>query len=316
MKVFLRISVAIILLSGIIGITTAGTWDLWDWMDNLNTEIPFGYAVTQKVTVDQITLNDITIKSPVIKDESGNKIKKYTVMFSQYPLSQILETTSLLDQSKEKTFDFTTPADDITMQLTVTWDTLNPNVVYYLSVIPKDQNGILGEISNEIRFKLATQTSWEWTPTTSSSTHTAPGANMSLANINHTITSNRATLRWTAIDGSDKVDIFLWNPTSSLFERLTSINMAAESYTFTLTRNGEYIVNFMPNNWWTEFRYTFVAEGIVAGPNAPAPGKTNPTIGKIPATGPKENIFIVFVIASILYFIYRKTKTKAKQYKH
>jgi hypothetical protein len=33
-----------------------------------------------------------------------------------------------------------------------------------------------------------------------------------------------------------------------LFERLTSVNMAVESYTFTLTRNGEYIVNFMPNN--------------------------------------------------------------------
>ncbi|MEI6672741.1 MAG: hypothetical protein WCL02_05440 [bacterium] len=89
-------------------------------MDNLNTEIPFGYAVTQKVTVDHITLNNIVIKSPVIKDESGNKITKYTVMFSQYPLSQILETTSLLDQSKEKTFDFTTVADDITMELTVT----------------------------------------------------------------------------------------------------------------------------------------------------------------------------------------------------
>jgi hypothetical protein len=71
---------------------------------------------------------------------------------------------------------------------------------------------------------------------------------MSLANVTHTITSNRATLRWTAVDGSDKVDIFLWNPTSELFERLSSVNMSAESYTFALTRNGEYIVNFMPNN--------------------------------------------------------------------
>ena len=71
---------------------------------------------------------------------------------------------------------------------------------------------------------------------------------MSLANVTHTITSNRVTLRWTAVDGSDKVDIFLWNPTSSLFERLTSTNMSTESYSFPLTRNGEYIVNFMPNN--------------------------------------------------------------------
>jgi hypothetical protein len=71
---------------------------------------------------------------------------------------------------------------------------------------------------------------------------------MSLANISSTYTSNKATLRWTAVDGSDKVDIFLWNPTSEMFERLSSVNMSDEVYTFTLTRNGEYIVNFMPNN--------------------------------------------------------------------
>lgn len=125
------------------GITHAATGDLRDWMDNLNTEIPFGYAVTQKITVDKITPNNIIIKSPVIQDELGNKITKYTVMFSQYPLSQILETTTLLDQSKEKTFDFSAVDTNITMEITVTGDALNPNVVYYLSVIPKDKNGIL-----------------------------------------------------------------------------------------------------------------------------------------------------------------------------
>jgi hypothetical protein len=126
-------------------------------MDNLNDEIPFGYAVSQKITVDQITTDKIVLRSPVIQDELGNQIKKYTVMFSQYPLSQILENTTLLDQSKEKTFDFPTVGTDITMELQSVADGINPNVVYYISVIPKDQNGILGEISNELRFKLATQ---------------------------------------------------------------------------------------------------------------------------------------------------------------
>jgi len=119
MKKLLSIFVLGLLL---FGITTAATGDLRDWMDNLNSEIPFGYAVSQKITVDQIDINGLTIKSPVIQDELGNKIKKYTVMFSQYPLSQILETTSLLDQSKEKTFDFTTVDTNVTMQLTSTGD--------------------------------------------------------------------------------------------------------------------------------------------------------------------------------------------------
>ena len=127
-------------------------------MDNLNDEIPFGYAVSQKVTVDQITADKIVIKSPVIEDELGNKITKYTVMFSQYPLSQILENTTLLDQSKEKTFEFTTVNTEITMELKALEDGITATNVYYISVIPKDNNGILGEISNELRFKLATQT--------------------------------------------------------------------------------------------------------------------------------------------------------------
>ena len=294
------------------GITTAASWDLWDWMDNLSNEIPFGYTVSQKITVDQISLNKVVIKSPVISDDLGNKIKKYTVMFSQYPLSQILETTSLLDQSKEKTFDFTTVGTDITMELTLTGDALNPNLVYYLSVIPKDQSGILWEISNELRFKLSTQTSGDGNGSGSlvaATAHTAPGANMSLANITHTITNNRATLRWTAVDGSDKVDIFLWNPTSSVFERLTSIDMSAENYTFPLTRNGEYIVNFMPNNWGTEYRYTFVANGITPS-TASTTTPTTPTIKNIPATGPKENILITLAIAFVLYVVYRRVRAK------
>lgn len=126
------------------GITSAATGDLWSWMDNLNDEIPFGYAVSQKISVDQITTSKIVIKSPVIEDELGNQIKKYTVMYSQYPLSQILDNVALLDQSKEKTFDFTTLlATGITMELNSIADGINPNVVYYISVIPKDQNGIL-----------------------------------------------------------------------------------------------------------------------------------------------------------------------------
>ncbi|HBB04160.1 TPA: hypothetical protein DCZ39_04690 [Patescibacteria group bacterium] len=123
-------------------------------MDNLNSEIPFGYAVSQKISIDAIAVDKVVIKSPVIQDELGQKIKKYTVMYSQYPLSQILENPALLDQSKEKTFDFTTMDTTVTMELRLVEDMLNPSVVYYLSVIPKDQNGILGEISNELRFKL------------------------------------------------------------------------------------------------------------------------------------------------------------------
>lgn len=125
------------------GITSAATGDLRDRMDNLNDEIPFGYTVSQKISVSQITANKIIITSPVIEDELGTKIKKYTVMYSQYPLSEILEDATLLDQSKEKTFDFATVGTQVTMELTATGDLITPSAIYYVSVIPKDQNGIL-----------------------------------------------------------------------------------------------------------------------------------------------------------------------------
>lgn len=131
---------------------------------------------------------------------------------------------------------------------------------------------------------------------------------MRLANISHTQAGNKATLRWTAIDGSDSIDLFLRNPTSEQFDRLTTVSMNAETYTFTLTRNGEHIVNFVPNNGGTEYRYTFVANGITAGTTSTT---TNPVIGNnIPATGPKENILIALAIAAVIYIIYRRARAK------
>jgi hypothetical protein len=83
--------------------------------------------------------------------------------------------------------------------------------------------------------------------------------------------------------------------------------MSDESYTFALTRNGEYIINFVPNNGWTEERYSFVVNGITS--TTPT---TPPVIGAIPATGPKENVLIVLAIAVVLYIVYRKVRAKAK----
>lgn len=279
-------------------------------MDNLSSDIPFGYdASSQSIEVNQITTSKIILKSPVISDELGNKITKYTVMISKYPLSQILDDVDLLDESQEKTFEFSSVGSTITMELSTTIDGISASQVYYVSVIPKDDNGILGEISNELWFKLATQTYGDDTSDTSN-VHGAAGANMTLANVRHTITNNKATLRWTAVDGSDTVDIFLWNPTSEVFERLSSVKMSDESYTFTLTRNGEYIVNFMPNNDGTEYRYTFVVSGLKATTTPSTSTTTKPTIGKIPATGPKENVLLALAISVVLYMVYRKITAK------
>ncbi len=144
-----------------VGVTSAASGDLWNRMDNLSSDIPFGYQVDQKISINQITSSSVVITSPVIQDELGNTIKHYTVMYSQYPLSQILENASLLDQSQQKTFDFTSTSSTVSMPLAAVADSLDASKVYYVSVVPKDQNGILGEISNEIWFQLSSQLTGE-----------------------------------------------------------------------------------------------------------------------------------------------------------
>ena len=120
-----------------------------------------------------------------------------------------------------------------------------------MSIIPKDQNGILGEISNEFWVKLADSASGEGTyaaTATSATSHGSAGADMNLAHVSHTINGNTVTLTWINVDGSDKVDIFLRDPNAGVFNKLSTVSMSAEKYAFTIDRNGEFIVNFMPNN--------------------------------------------------------------------
>lgn len=285
-----------------VGVTTATTGDLRSWMDNLADTVSFGYAANQTISVGEITTGKVMISSPKIKDEVGNDIKSYTLMYSQFPLSDILDNTDLLGQSKEKTFNFPMVSATVSMELSTT-DSIDPSKVYYVSVIPKDPTGILWEISNEIWFKMSDMTYGEGKYT--APVHAAAWADMNLANVSHVIAGNKVTLRWTAVNGSDKVDIFLWNPTSEVFSKLATVNMADETYTFTTTRNGEHIINFMPNNSGREKRYTFTISG--------ATGTTWTTvIPKVPHVGATENILVALFIAFVLYLLYRRNVLKNK----
>lgn len=304
MKIFSSISKVLLIGALFVGVTSAASGDLRSWMDNLSDTISFWYAATQKISVSQITATKVVISTPKIQDDIGNDIKTYTVMYSQSPLSAILENTALLDQSKEKTFTFTTVTGIVSLELNAVADTIDPSKVYYISVIPKDQAGILGEISNEIWFKMADQTSGEGTYTWW--THAAAGADMNLANVTHVIAGNQVTLRWTAVNGSDKVDIFLRNPTSEVFTKLATVNMSDERYVFTATRNGEFIINFMPNNSGREKRYTFTIAGVTG-----TTPKVKPIV-KVPHVGPAENIVVALFIAFVLYLLYRRNTLKNK----
>jgi hypothetical protein len=129
---------------------------------------------------------------------------------------------------------------------------------------------------------------------------------MNLANVTHVIVGNQVTLRWTAVNGSDKVDILLFNPTSEVFNKLATVNMSDERYSFTATRNGEFIINFLPNNDGREKRYTFTIAGVSGSTPTVKP------IVKVPHVGPAENIVVALFIAFVLYLLYRRNTLKNK----
>lgn len=286
--------------------TFALTGDLWNIISDLNSAILFGYKNTQKITVDSITTEKIVIKSPLISDDFGTKIKKYTVIYGPYSLDEILSNTALVDQSKEKSFTFSWTETWITMELNLT-DTINPNTVYYLSVIPKDDSDMPWDVSNEIWFKLADKTSWEWKYQTVDSTHASAWADMSLAGISHTINWNKVNLTWIAVGWSDKIDIFLRDPSASVFNKLTTVNMTTEKYEFPISRNWEFIVKFVPNNVWKEKVYTFTVTSLKA---AVTP-TTKKIITKVPKVWPTENIFVIVLLTFAIYLWYKKYYKKA-----
>lgn len=281
-----------------------------DYLDNIGDGILFGYTPSEKISVDSITSTSIDIKSPVLKDEFDDTINDYTLLYSKYPLEEILDDLDLLDESNEKVFsdlnlsnktDFVMTLDD--------WD-LDDDMLYYLVSMPSDSAGSHWEISNEICFRLSdwvfgdSDDCQNWVFSTND-VHGA-GADMNLSNISHTLNWNIVTLRWIAVDWSDELDIFLRDPNNSTFSKLATVDMDDESYSFSSNRNWEHIVKFIPNNWGTDKNYTFNVSGIGDWWNNSDP---DPEVTPV-VVWPRENIIVIIIGTIIIYLIYRLVKSK------
>jgi hypothetical protein len=92
----------------------------------------------------------------LIRDGSGNAVTAYTVMYSQYPLTEILEKTDLLNQTKEVGIVLAENKDPFTMDINI--ENADKSKKYYLFVIPNDASKNLGQISNEVWVDLSNQT--------------------------------------------------------------------------------------------------------------------------------------------------------------
>lgn len=301
-----------ILIIGLFSIAVNAQW-LWDLIDSLWSEISFWYTTVEKITIKEITDEKVVIQSPLIKNQNNQNISNYTLMYSEFPLTEILENTNLLNETKEKTITLTGSEDPFHVELWIP-DWLNPITKYYLFIIPKDDTGNLWEVSNEIWFNISTKTYWDaWSSEvyTLDETHDAAWADMTLANISHEINWNTITLKRIAVNWSETIDLSVMTPGSSSFNRVATVNMNQETYAFTSNRNWEYIFKFTPDNNWKEINYSLQMNTTIIGWNDNNWGWWT-VIPVVPKTWPKENAIVIIIAAFLWYVIYRKLYRKAK----
>jgi len=265
------------------------------------------YTSSKKISVEALWTNYVTIKSPIITDGFGDEISKYTIIYCTTNFDNVLNDTNLLNSCNEQVFTKSNSDPEVTMRIT----NLDPNSIYYAVAVPTDDDWWLWEISNQVCFKLNWQISWNGNECSISDSHNSSSAwaNICLANVTHICESSwcpkwtKVSLKWIS-SCSDRMDVLVYDRDTNNFNRLTTIDMTAESYTFNIPRKWENIIRFQPVNWWAYKDYNFQA--LEATTPTPTPTTVKPVV-----VWPKENIIAVVIWAAVLYLVYRVIKRKS-----
>lgn len=307
-----------------LGMVFAASGDLQSLIGNITDDVLFWYDDNNQITVKEVTSSKVVIETPILKDELGEVISKYYLTYGPYSLNELLNNTradELMGQFSDKLVTATQKDGKLTIELTATGDNLDPTKKTYLVIIPKDQYDMPGSMSNEVWFQLSNQTKWDTSDVVSQTAtlatnetwvHTS-AADMTLANITHLQEGNKITLKWTAVEWSEKVDIYNYNPTAKVYEKLATVNMDDEKYSYTISRNWEHQIKFLPTDG-KEKVYMFVVTGLTETPTTTTTTKDEPKpeIKKVPKVGPKENVMVAILLSSLLYVLYRRSTRKAK----
>jgi len=131
--------------------------DLWSWMDDLLMDMNFGYNSSTDIRIESVTDDKIVIWSDVVEWELGEQIELYVAMYSEYPISELLDNSSKLWDVEEKEFDIGDNdwKDKFEVELDVSRDDIDPDTVYYVSLIPKDDFGMPWDLSKEYCFLVS-----------------------------------------------------------------------------------------------------------------------------------------------------------------
>jgi hypothetical protein len=272
------------------------------------------------------------LRSPIIKYYNGDSIYIYRITYSPYPIEDLVGTAdpAILDQIQSKEVTLRNGDDRVTLDLG-TADGLDATTNYYAMINPIDIYDDIGTSSDQICFNLSQEKydigdncmffGAEPTPATGDTASVLDGEvdgtpvpteehsassttpDLALANITHTVTGNVITLKWTAIDGIDSMDILVFDPSDEAWHRVDEVKMSDERYDYTMKRDGEHIFNFKPLNGGKEIRYELNA--MRGEEKEPTPPKPIPPV----VVGPAENVAALILLslgAYVGYRLYRK----------
>jgi len=288
-------------------------------------EYNFGYS-NETISVKNITSTSITLESPVVQDWDWDDVTHYTLMYGESPFASIIDSAdfSLFNSLKDKNFPSVTPVSNkVTFALNASADSLTPTKIYYVTVVPFDDDGNMWQVSaTEICFQLSTQTHGEWDDCEDGtadhgSANNLSSVNMSLANIKHVIQWNNIKLTWTELAGVDKVEIYLRNTNGTTYTKLTTVNMATEQYTFDPNRNAPLSVRFIGldsdgDQVGNEVIYTINDYTVSWSSPTPTPTPT-PGIPSVPTVGPADNILWASLVA---IFVFLSLTLRRRTQKH
>jgi hypothetical protein len=316
-KIFLSVAVLTLGVSGFVAAQTSPS------IADLLKDATFGYNEQNVLAVDTIDATAIHLRSPIIKYLNGDAIYTYRLTYSPYPIEDLANVTdpAILDQIKSKEVSPTSEEDRVTLDLGIE-DGLDPNTSYYAMVTPIDLYDEYGTSSEQVCFNLSQQRNdigdnclfFDKTPEEEHGSavlsgevpetdHNAASAvDLALANITDTISGNVITFQWTAVNGVDSMDIFVFNPSDAMYNRVGEVKMSAERYEYTMKWDGEHIFRFQPLNGGKEIIYNVNAmRSETKEPEKPITP---------PATGPVENTLLLLVLSGLIYLGYKRFKTQ------
>lgn len=127
----------------------------------------------------------------------------------------------------------------------------------------------------------------------------ADGADMSMADISHSVNGNVVTLTWTAVPYSDNVEIRIFDKVNADYVTLGTVPMTAEKFNYTTKSSDgdELLFAFIPRDAkGREYRYDV---------NVRHESDVTPEIKATPKVGPAEDFAVMLLITVALYLGYR-----------